>query len=258
MSRNEIPKKIHYCWFGRNPLPKSAVKCIQSWKKYFPDYEIIQWNEDNYDVNKIKYIREAYKAKKYAFVSDYARFDILYHEGGVYFDTDVEVIKSFDDILEKGPFMGCEIDGSFSLEDEMINNAINLGGTVNPGLGIAVNPGLGLYEEILNYYASQNFLNEDGTINQETVVTKTTKILREQGMKNVKEIQKIGGITIYPKEYFNPMNNNTGVIDITENTHSIHWYSMSWISPGTRMRSRITRVFHRLFGENCFAVIRKK
>lgn len=100
MSRNEIPKKIHYCWFGRNPLPKSALKCIQSWKKYFPDYEIIQWNEDNYDVNKIKYIREAHQAKKYAFVSDYARFDILYHEGGIYFDTDVEVIKSFDDICQ--------------------------------------------------------------------------------------------------------------------------------------------------------------
>jgi len=243
MSINEIPKKIHYCWFGRNPLPKSALKCIQSWKKYFPDYEIIQWNEDNYDVNKIKYTREAYQAKKYAFVSDYARFDILYHEGGVYFDTDVEVIKSFDDILANGAFMGCEIDGLTS---------------VNPGLGIAVAPGLGIYKEILNYYAGQNFLNEDGTINQETVVTKTTKILREQGMKNVKEIQKIGGITIYPKEYFNPMNNNTGVIDITENTHSIHWYSMSWISPGMRMKSRITRVFHRLFGENCFAAIKKK
>lgn len=258
MSRNEIPKKIHYCWFGRNPLPKSAVKCIQSWKKYFPDYEIIQWNEDNYDVNKIKYTREAYKAKKYAFVSDYARFDILYHEGGVYFDTDVEVIKSFDDILANGAFMGCEIDGLTSLEDVRIHSSTNVDGTVNPGLGIAVAPGLGIYEEILNYYASQNFLNEDGTINQETVVTKTTKILREQGMKNVREIQTIGGITIYPKEYFNPMNNNTGVMDITENTHSIHWYSMSWISPGIRMKSRITRVFHRFFGENCFAVIKKK
>lgn len=258
MSRNEIPKKIHYCWFGRNPLPKSALKCIQSWKKYFPDYEIIQWNEDNYDVNKIKYIRDAYQAKKYAFVSDYARFDILYHEGGIYFDTDVEVIKSFDDILEKGPFMGYEIDGLFSSENERLNDTMKLGGTVNPGLGIAVNPGHSLYEEILNYYANQNFLNEDGTINQETVVTKITKILREKGMKNVKEIQKIGGITIYPKDYFNPMNNNTGVIDITENTHSIHWYSMSWISPGMRMKSRITRVFHRLFGENCFAAIKKR
>ena len=255
MSRNEIPKKIHYCWFGRNPLPKSAVKCIQSWKKYFPDYEIIQWNEDNYDVNKIKYIREAYKAKKYAFVSDYARFDILYHEGGIYFDTDVEVVKSFDDILENGAFMGCEIDGA-----DLVNAEANKARCimVAPGLGIATEPGLSIYREILEFYATQRFLNVDGSINQETVGVKTTKILCGYGMQDSKGIQKVGEITIYPKEYFNPMNNNTGVIDITENTHSIHWYSMSWISPGTRMKSRITRFFHRLFGENCFAVIKKK
>lgn len=258
MSRNEIPKKIHYCWFGGNPLSKSALKCIQSWEKYFPGYEIIQWNEDNYDVNKIEYTRQAYQAKKYAFVSDYARFDIIYHEGGLYFDTDVEVIKSFDDILINGAFMGCEIDGSDSLETERIYASANTGGSVNPGLGIAAAPGLGIYEEILDFYATQNFLNEDGTINQETVVTKTTKILCGRGMRDVKGIQKVGDMTIYPKEYFNPLNNNTGVIDITENTHSIHWYSMSWISPGARMKSRITRVFHRFFGENCFAAIKKK
>ena len=255
MSENKIPKKIHYCWFGRNALPKSALKCIQSWKKYFPDYEIIQWNEDNYDVNKIKYTREAYQAKKYAFVSDYARFDILYHEGGVYFDTDVEVIKSFDDILENGAFFGCEIDGS-DFEAAEANKARHI--MVAPGLGIATAPGLSIYREILEFYATQRFLNTDGSINQETVGTKTTKVLCGYGLQDNKGIQKVEEITIYPKEYFNPMNNNTGVIDITENTHSIHWYSMSWISPGTRMKSRITRVFHRLFGENCFAVIKKK
>lgn len=257
MSRNEIPKKIHYCWFGRNPLPKSALKCIQSWEKYFPGYEIIQWNEDNYDVNKIEYTRQAYQAKKYAFVSDYARFDIIYHEGGLYFDTDVEVIKSFDDILINGAFMGCEIDGSDSLETERVHASTNTGGSVNPGLGIAAAPGLGIYKEILDFYATQRFLNKDGSVNHETVVTKTTKILRERGMLNIKGIQKVGEVTIYPKEYFNPMNNNTGVIDMTENTHSIHWYSMSWISPKTRIKSRITRVFHRLFGENCFAAIKR-
>lgn len=107
-----IPKKIHYCWFGRKPLPESAKKCIASWKKFFHDYEIIEWNEDNYDVNKIPYIQQAYEAKKYAFVSDYARFDVLYQYGGVYFDTDVEVIRPFEDILEKGAFMGCETDGA--------------------------------------------------------------------------------------------------------------------------------------------------
>ena len=130
-----IPKKIHYCWFGRNPLPESAKKCIASWRKYFPDYEIIEWNEDNYDVNKIPYTQQAYAAKKYAFVSDYARFDILYQHGGIYFDTDVEVIKSFDDVLEHGAFMGCEIDGSS-----------RSGIAVAPGLGIAAAPGLGLYK----------------------------------------------------------------------------------------------------------------
>ena len=107
-----IPKIIHYCWFGRNPLPESAIKCINSWKKFFPDYEIKEWNEDNFDVNIIPYTKEAYEAKKYAFVSDYARFWILYHHGGLYFDTDVEVIKAMDDIIELGPFMGVEVEAT--------------------------------------------------------------------------------------------------------------------------------------------------
>lgn len=105
-----IPKIIHYCWFGRGPLPELAQKCIASWKKYLPDYEIKEWNEDNFDVNIIPYTAEAYKAKKYAFVSDYARFWILYQYGGIYFDTDVEVIRPMDDIIERGNFMGFETD----------------------------------------------------------------------------------------------------------------------------------------------------
>ena len=95
-----IPKIIHYCWFGRNPLPQSAIKCINSWKKFFPDYEIKEWNEQNFDVNIIPYTSEAYQAKKYAFVSDYARMWVLYNYGGIYFDTDVEVIKPMKDIVE--------------------------------------------------------------------------------------------------------------------------------------------------------------
>ena len=101
-----IPKIIHYCWFGHNPLPESAKKCIESWKKYLPGYEIKEWNESNFNVNAIPYTEEAYRLKKYAFVSDYARFWILYHYGGLYFDTDVEVIKRMDDIIERGAFMG--------------------------------------------------------------------------------------------------------------------------------------------------------
>ena len=130
-----IPKIIHYCWFGRNPLPDSAKKCIESWRKFFPEYEIKEWNEDNFDVHLIPYVEEAYNAKKYAFVSDYARFWILYFYGGVYFDTDVEVIRPMDDILAKGGFMGVQHDYF-----------------LNPGLGMASVAYHQIYKFILYYY----------------------------------------------------------------------------------------------------------
>lgn len=243
-----IPKKIHYCWFGRNPLPESAKKCIASWKKYFPDYEIIEWNEDNYDVNSIEYIRQAYAAKKYAFVSDYARFDILYREGGVYFDTDVEVVKSFEDILKNGAFMGCEIDG---------DNTNHFSIMVNPGVGVAVPSKLEFLKEILAYYSTQKFLFQDGSLNTETVVIKTTNLLKKYGLQNIKGVQNVADITIYPKEYFNPLNSNTGVLEKTEATHSIHWYSMTWLSKRERLKTKITRPLHRLLGEDFFREIRR-
>lgn len=120
-----IPKIIHYCWFGRGPLPELAQKCIASWKKYLPDYEIKEWNEDNFDVNIIPYTAEAYQAKKYAFVSDYARFWILYQYGGIYFDTDVEVIRPMDDIISKGNFMGFETDPKPQLKADASEASVN-------------------------------------------------------------------------------------------------------------------------------------
>ena len=107
-----IPKKIHYCWFGNNPLPESVQRCIESWKKYCPGYEIIEWNEGNYNINKIPFIEKAYKEKKYAFVSDYARLDIIYNEGGIYLDTDVELIKNIDPLLEHSCFLALESCGA--------------------------------------------------------------------------------------------------------------------------------------------------
>lgn len=240
-----IPKTIHYCWFGGKPLPRSARKCITSWKKYFPDYQIKEWNESNYDVGKTAYTKEAYEAKKYAFVSDYARFDILYQYGGVYFDTDVEIIKSFDDILINGPFMGCETNGG------------KKGIYVAPGLGLAAVSGLDIYKTIIDYYNTQHFLNPDGSYNTETVVKKITKILTEYGLRNIEGIQRIECITIYPKDYFNPLEDSTGVLTITENTHAIHWYAKSWFDWKSKVRSRLTRPFHRLFGDDCFALFRK-
>lgn len=239
-----IPKKIHYCWFGRNPLPESAQKCIASWRKYLPDYEIIEWNEDNFDVNSILYTRQAYEAKKYAFVSDYARFKILYEYGGLYFDTDVEVIKSFEDILNRGAFMGCE-------------QTLPQSGNVNPGLGLGVAPGLGLYKELIDEYASRTFINDDGSFNQTTIVTYTTDLLVRKGLKPVDGIQEVEGIFIYPKDYFNPLNDNTGRLRITENTHSIHWYSKTWLNVSP-IRTKLSRLSHRLFGVKIISTIRKR
>ena len=209
-----IPKIIHYCWFGHNSLPPLAIKCIESWKKYFPDYEIKEWNEDNFDVNIIPYTKEAYAAKKYAFVSDYARFWILYKYGGLYFDTDVEVIRPMDDIIAKGPFMGCE------------NEVENNGATA-----LAVAPGLGLYKDMLELYASLHFVDSAGNYNLKTVVDYTTEVLCRHGLRNISEIQYVGGVYIYPVEYFCPISVKDGKLRITSNTRTIHHYAQSWQSP---------------------------
>ncbi len=236
-----IPKTIHYCWFGCGEKPKLAQKCISSWKAFFPDYEIREWNERNYDVAQISYTRDAYAAGKYAFVSDYARFDILYRYGGLYFDTDVEVIRPFGDILARGTFMGCEQDGGTAR-----------GIMVNPGLGLAAAPGLGLYQEITDYYSTQRFLRADGSGDLTTVVTRVTEILRRHGLRDEPGLQAVDGVTIYPAEFFNPLESTTGRLTKTDNTHSIHWYSKSWLPKSTQLRCKITNACRRALGERCF------
>lgn len=209
-----IPKVIHYCWFGHKPLPKLALKCIESWKKYLPDYEIKEWNESNFDINIVQYTKEAYATKKYAFVSDYARFWILYKYGGLYFDTDVEVIRPIDDIIAKGSFMGHE--------NEL---------TVNPGLGLSAVPGLSFYKEILDLYATLNFVNKTGALNLTTVVEYTTRKLLKYGLNDENKIQEVANIYIYPIDYFNPISVQDGKLRITDNTRTIHHYAQSWQSP---------------------------
>lgn len=241
-----IPKVIHYCWFGRNPLPESAIKCINSWRKYFPDYEIKEWNEDNFDVNIIPYTSEAYEAKKYAFVSDYARFWILYNYGGLYFDTDVEIIKQMDDIVDQGPFLGIEI-----------NSAQGKHPLVNPGLGIGAFKNMVLYKVILDHYSSLHYLLENGSQNQVTVVKYTTNILIEFGLKPCDDLQLVDEIWIYPSDYFNPFDDNTGRLHITENTRSIHWYSKTWLKKRNQVTTWLIRLFHRCFGNNSLSWIRR-
>lgn len=265
-----IPKIIHYCWFGGNPLPESAKKCIASWRKFLPDYEIWQWVEDPFnenslnanegrcktedgrtataydnklfdklmpfDVNSIPYTQQAYEAKKYAFVSDYARFWILYKYGGLYFDTDVEIIKPLDDIIERGPFMGIEVRAK---EGEYPQ--------VAPGLGLGVTPGHELYQVLLDKYATLRFLNEDGTLNQKTIVKYNTEVLQEQGLLPSNDLQEVAGVWIYPADYFNPLDSLTGKLKLTDNTRSIHWYMNSW-SDSSAFRQWLSRMSHRLFG----------
>lgn len=227
-----IPKIIHYCWFGGKPLPENMKKCIASWKKYLPDYEIKEWNESNFDLNCCEYVQEAYKIKKWAFVSDYARFWILYRYGGLYFDTDVEMIKSLNILIEKGSFMGCE-NITTPISDGDVSSL-----AINPGLGMAASPGLRLYKEILDYYGGLHFsLNKDGTY--DTVVDYVTSILRKHGFKGNGTIEEIDDIFVYPPEYFGPMNYKTGKISITENTYTIHWYTASWQSGYSRFKTQM-------------------
>ena len=219
----KIPKIIHYCWFGGNPLPKEAKKCIASWRKYCPDFEIKEWNENNFDVNSCNYMQEAYKQKKWAFVSDYARFKIIYEYGGIYMDTDVELIKSIDSLLSKGPYMGCEGLGQCA-----------------PGLGIAAPAGLAIYREILDHYELIHF--DLGYQQPVTVVDHVSSILAKHDWNGSKEIEEIEGVFIYPPSYLCPMNYRTGRLNITPETYSIHWYSASWQSKYSHSKTKISHI----------------
>ena len=245
---SQIPKQIHYCWFGRNPLPESAKKCIASWRKFLPDYEIIEWNEDNFDVNIIPYTAQAYSVGKYAFVSDYARFKILYDFGGLYFDTDVEVIKPIDEIISTGTFLGFEIN-PHSETGRM---------AVNPGLGMGAVSGMPIYYSILDYYSRLNFFKEDNTLNLiDAVVNITTRELKKVGLQNLPGKQEVAGITVYPACYFNPLDDATGKLNITPETVSIHWFTKTWCDKNSELRTKMVRVLHRMIGTDTTAIIKR-
>ena len=247
---NGIPKTIHYCWFGGKPLPELAEKCIASWRRFCPDFEIRRWDESNFDLNSCDYIREAYEAKKWAFVSDYARFWILYNHGGVYFDTDVELIKPLEPVLENGGFMGVEVaPGDFvGGNDDLI---------VAPGLGIAIPKGDPFYGEILAYYQGIHFIMPDGSLNLMTVGSHVTELLKANGLKNENTLQSVRGINIYPKRFFNPMNMNSGKPEITDDTVSIHHYAATWVNRKTKVRDGVFRFIYRVFGEKDAEALKK-
>ena len=224
-----IPKVIHYCWFGGNPLPELAKKCIASWKKYLPDYEIKEWNEQNFDVFQTTYSAEAYKLKKYAHVSDYARFWVLYHYGGIYFDTDVEVIRPLDDIL--------------------LNQLYN--GNMAAGLGMGVYPRHAFFGQMVDYYEHIHFVKWNGK-HTGNVTPHATSLL-DYDHKQVLDggIVNVNGLLIYPEEYFCPLDYHTKKLTITENTRTIHHYMGSCLIYGGKWHALCMRLRYILVRLQC-------
>lgn len=224
-----IPKIIHYCWFGGKPIPSEHLRYIESWKKFLPEHIIVKWDESNFDVNVIDFTKEAYSVGKFAYVSDYARLKVIYEQGGIYFDTDVEVIESIDDILEKGPFMGFE------------KNTAASAGEVNSvaiGLGFACEPRNPIIREAMDFYESHHYIYPDGHMEQITIVKIVTDILKRHGLTRSDIPTTIEGITIYPWDYFCPVEFLSNKLEITENTRTIHHYSASWMSWTDKMKMK--------------------
>lgn len=226
-----IPKTIHYCWFGRGEKPKLAQKCIASWKKFCPDYEIIEWNEDNFDVAMNGYTKMCYEEKKYAFLSDYARLVIVAEHGGLYFDTDVELVKSPDELLSKDAFFGFE-------NEKYVATGLGFGSVSH---GIAIEAMLTEYDTLLD--------GKNGTIGCPKL---NTKALVKLGLVQNGLEQKVQDAVIYPPVFFNPYDSATGELKRTSETVSIHWYAASWMSKHQKIRGMMTRPLHRIFGVDAF------
>ena len=233
-----IPKKIHYCWFGKGKKDKLFYKCFESWKKFFPDYEIIEWNEDNFDVNYNAYTKEAYDAKKYAFVSDVARLVILYENGGIYFDTDVEVIKRFpDEILMNGYFA----------EEEA--------GLIATGLGFAVPKHNKAVKVMIEDYDTRHFIRKDKTFDILPCPKRNSRALIEAGYI-IKSMQKIAGITVFPPEYFCGYDYKNHHSVVCEQTLSVHHFSASWQGSSQKLNAKIKHVISAVIGIENYGRIR--
>lgn len=233
-----IPKVIHYCWFGGNPLPKLALKCIKSWKKYCSDYKIIEWNEDNFNISTAPlYVRQAYESKKWAFVSDYVRLYVMYNYGGIYMDTDVEVIKSLDRFLKNHAFSGFE-------RVESIPTGI-----------MSCEKNFPLFKEFLDYYNDKSFILEDGSFDLTTNVEIITQLCKKYNFISNDKYQVINGFAIYPHDYFCPKDYLTGKVNITENTYTIHHFDGSWQSEEIKKYRKKSVKFKRLFGEKIGGMI---
>ena len=220
-----IPKKIHYCWFGKGKMPELALKCIESWRVNLPDYELKEWNENSFDINSNFYVKEAYESRKFAFVTDYVRLYALYTEGGIYMDTDVEVLKNLDPFLDLPAFSGFE-------DNVHIPTGI-----------MAAEKGSVWAGWQLKYYDDRHFLLPDGTLDLTTNVEIIGRLMGEKGFilrNGLYNLQNI--ITSFPRYYFCPKSHTTGKIELTQNTYTIHHFAGSWKSTSDRLKRRIVHL----------------
>ena len=217
-----IQKNIHYCWFGRGAKSELMLKCIESWRHYCPDYQIIEWNEDNYDTGSTPlFVQQALKKKVWAFATDYIRYDVVYRHGGIYLDTDVELVGSLDPLLNNIAYFGFQQKDRYS---------------VNSGLGFGAQKGEIFLLELMNIYKTSDFIT-NGTINLHTNSSREKKVFLRHGLIENGRTQVLDNqVRIYAKEYLAPYNHMTDVIEQTDKTISIHWYGESWSGSVEKVR----------------------
>lgn len=234
-----IPKIIHYCWFGEKDKPAIVQKCIESWKLYLPDYEFMEWNESTFDINSYLFTRESYGIGNYAFVSDYVRVYALYNYGGIYLDTDTEILKSLDPFLNENSFWGFE-------EKNYIATSL-----------IGAEPNNNVIKEFLDYYSEFSLYDTEGKVKKFTNVLVVSDILKKRGIILDGNYQKIEGIaTVYPQEYFSPYDYINCYKKSTENTVAIHHFYKSWLPLPQRIKSKLKMLLATIIGGHRIAKIR--
>lgn len=208
-----IPKKIHYCWFGGKPMPDEFRRYMDTWREFCPDYTIIRWDESNYNVNKNRYMWEAYQQKRWGFVPDFARLDIIYEHGGVYLDTDVELIKNIDPLLQYNAFAGMQLPGIVAL-----------------GLGFGATAHHPTIKKMLSVYETLPFVNADGTLNLVASPDYQTATLKQLGLSDENVIQNIGDICVLPTEYLCPIDYRNNHMNLTDQAYAIHHFAATWLT----------------------------
>lgn len=238
--REKMEKILHYCWFGGKEKPKLVTDCIASWKKVMPDYEIKEWNENNFNIDECTFAAQAYADRNFAFVSDYVRAKVLFENGGIYLDTDVETLKSFDPFLNDGMFVGFE-------EKNFVGTCVIGAEKENP-----------LMKEYLDFYSSHSYFNEDGSKYKDTNVVLLTSLLEKKGLVRNDEKQTVDGVTVYPRTYFSPYDYINGISYITADTVSIHHFAQLWLPKKSRIKGELKKLIAKVIGGETIKKLRRR